>query len=373
MQSTLYKNEQIKRRFYSYLENAKQQSKKSIRCYEKAIWLWEDFFHSADFGIFGQKKAIEFKKWLKAKKKKNKNSNDTVSLSYCYTNLRYLKVFFGWLSEENGYKSKVDRRDIGYLNLTKEEISIAMQPGNKSFPSIEEVEQVIENIEGNTEVEMRDRALISLTLITGIRISALMTLSIQCFDRKNMIINQSPKLGVKTKFTKLIISGFVPIPYEKAQQYFIDWVDYLEREKEFKASYPIFPATKKEVGKVNLGFYSNGEVEPIFWKSTTSVRKVFEKRFKQAGVVYHHPHTFRNLLVCEISQLPLTEKEKKAFSQNLGHENVGTTFGSYGYGHIDPMKQVQIIREISFNNLNSKDVANLSKDELLKLVAQRMG
>ncbi|MBU0660929.1 site-specific integrase [Patescibacteria group bacterium] len=358
------------RSFYVYLENAKQYSTKSIRCYEKGIWLWEEFSVQDDFALFNKQKAIDFKSWLKSKKKKHGEGN--VSLSYCYNNIRYLKSFFVWLSKQDGYKSKVHEQDVEYLNLTKAENRIATQSTNTSFPSIDQVKTVIEHIEGNTEVEMRDKALISLNLLTGIRISALASLSLQCFDKKTMIIDQNPKLGVKTKFSKRITSVFVPIPYKKAQKYFMEWVEYLEVQKGFKPVDPIFPATKTEVGKKNLGFYSNGEVEATFWKSTTSLRKIFEKRFKQAGVTYFHPHTFRNLLVSEISKLPLTEIQKKAFSQNLGHENVGTTFGSYGYGHIDSLKQARIIQEISFNNLTRVNVASLSKEELLKFVAQRM-
>ncbi|MBT4153370.1 MAG: site-specific integrase [Candidatus Magasanikbacteria bacterium] len=370
MPSTQYKNELVKRNYYIYLENAKQYSQKTIRCYEKGIWLWEEFSGQADFGVFSKQKAIDFKKWLKSKQKKN--GEGTVSLSYCHTNIRYLKAFFIWLSKQDGYKSKIHEQDVEYLNLTKAENKIATQSKNTRFPSIEQVKKVIEHIEGKTEVELRDRALISLTLLTGIRISALASLSIKCFDKETMIIDQNPKFGVETKFSKRITSVFVPIPNNKAKQYFMDWVEYLQKQKAFNLGDPIFPATKTEVGKHNLGFYSNGEVGPVFWKSTTSARNIFRKRFELAGVEYFHPHTFRNLLVSEISKLPLTEIQKKAFSQNLGHENVGTTFGSYGYGHIDPIKQARIVQDISFDNLTTANIASLSKEQLLKIMAQRI-
>jgi hypothetical protein len=32
----------------------------------------------------------------------------------------------------------------------------------------------------------------------------------------------------------------------------------------------------------------------------------------------------------------------------LGHENTGTTFGSYGYGKIEEGRQIEIIRNIDF-------------------------
>jgi hypothetical protein len=179
----------------------------------------------------------------------------------------------------------------------------------------------------------------------------------QVFDRKKLTIDQDPNLGVKTKNSKRIMTAIMEFSfYKEPLKYFLEWFDYLENEKKFKPSDPIFPATKIENGKDNLGYYNTENVEPNFWKSTTSTRKIFEKRSEQAGVKYYHPHTFRNLLVKEISELPLTEEQKKAFSQNLGHEDIGTTFGSYGYGKIGESKQIEIMKSINFGSDESKKI-----------------
>ncbi|OGN14509.1 MAG: hypothetical protein A3G02_00380 [Candidatus Yanofskybacteria bacterium RIFCSPLOWO2_12_FULL_44_13b] len=353
MTSTTYKNEQTKRRFYDYLKNSKGFSGKSIECYEKAIWLWEDFSHKADLGSFNQTLAESFKDWLKTKKKAN--SEETISLSYSYDMLRYLKVFFDWLSRQPGFKSKINQTAVDYLRLSRAEVKIATQPKSVGFPSLEEVKTVIENIKGDSEIEKRDKALISLILLTGARISAVKSLSMRCFDKSNLIIDQDPALGVETKFRKRIVSSLIPFSYKEPLDYFLKWFDYLENKKGFKPENPIFPATKIENGKENMSYYNTGEVEPIFWKSSSSPRKIFEKRFEQAGVKHYHPHALRHLLVKEISKLPLTEEEKKAFSQSLGHENVGTTFGSYGYGKIEENRQTEIIRNIDYGG-QKKDI-----------------
>ena len=62
--------------------------------------------------------------------------------------------------------------------------------------------------------------------------------------------------------------------------------------------------------------------------------------------------------------MPLTEEEKKAISQSLGHENVATTFGSYGYGMIDENKQVEIIRNIDFEGKRTGAKYILDKKDL---------
>ncbi len=370
MQSIVYKNELAKRGFYKYLENAKRFSPKSIDSYEKSIWLWEDFSKKADFKFFNQTKAEEFKDWLKNKPKKN--SQELVSLSYCYDILRYLKVFFEWLSGQPNYK-KINRTAIDYLNLTRGEAKIATQSKAKIYPSLEEVKKMIEGIRGKSEIEMRDKALISLMFLTGARISAIFSLSMQNFDRENLIIRQDPTLGVKTKNSKLITTAIMEFSfYKEPIKYFLEWFDYLEKEKGFKLSDPIFPATKIDNGNDNLGYYNTEKVEPIFWKNTGSPRKIFEKRSRQAEIKYYKPHSFRDLLVKEISKLPLTEEQKKAFSQNLGHEDVGTTFGNYGYGKISEDRQIEIIKGINFDNNGGEEIAekthsNLSDNDIERI------
>lgn len=369
MTLNIYKNELAKRNFYKFLEHTKGFSPKSIQCYEKAIWVWEDFTEKDDFRCFTPTKAEEFVRWLKNRNKKH--SQTKVGLSFCYDILRYLKVFFIWLSDQKGYKLKISKSAIDYLNLTKSEVRIATQPRGTQSPSLEEVKKVVENITGQSEIERRDKALISLMLLTAARISAISSLPMRCLDRDSLIIDQDPKLGVKTKNSKRIPTAIMPLFYKEPLNYFLEWYDYLAKKKNYQPNDPIFPATKRENGKENLGYYSNSEVEPVFWKSTSSPRKVFQKRFEEAGVKYYHPHTFRHLLVKEISKLPLTEEQKKAISQNLGHEDVGTTFGSYGYGKIDENRQMEIIKNLTSSKPNG-ETDGLSTKALFAILEKRI-
>ena len=82
------------------------------------------------------------------------------------------------------------------------------------------------------------------------------------------------------------------------------------------------------------------------WTGTGAARKIFEKRCKNVGLPYFHPHSFRHLIVNILSKKRLTEEEKRAISMNLGHENVGTTFGSYGYGSMNKETAVQIVQKL---------------------------
>ena len=369
MTTTIYKNEQLKRKFYEWLKESKGYSDNTIQCYEKAIWLWEDFSSKSDFGSFNKTKAGEFKDWLQNKNKIN--SQDKISMSYRWDNLRHLKVFFDWLSKQAGYKSRINQTAVEYLNLSKKETREARQSKSVKYPTLEMIKQVIESLKGKTEIEMRDRALFAIAFLTGARISAIRTLPMESFDKKELVINQDPALKVQTKFSKKITSVLVPFGYKEAITYFIDWFDYLETKKGFKPYEPIFPMTKIENGKDNISYYSTGEVEAKFFKDSGSLRKIFEKRFKQVGIEYYHPHTFRHCWVKEMAKLPLTEEEKKAISQNLGHEDVATTFGSYGYGKMDEPKQIELMKSIDFEGRKREVKMFVSIEEVKQLLKEQ--
>jgi len=368
MASIIYKNEVIKRKFFGYVRNSKGFSEKTIECYEKAIWLWEDFLHKGDFVGFNKTVAERFKDWLKAKKKAN--SQQEVGVSYRYDILRYLKFFFGWLSKQKGYK-KIDQTAIDYLNLSKAEVKIATQPRKVEIPSLEDIKAVIECIKGSSEIEMRDKALISLMFLTGARISAVRTLPMKSFIKNKLVIDQDPTSGVKTKFSKRIITPLISYLYKEAINYFLEWFNHLEEKRGFKHDDPIFPATKIENGTENLSFYNTGQVEPIFWKSSSSPSKIIEKRFEQAGIKHYKPHSIRHSLIKRLSTLPLTEEQKKAISQSLGHEDVRTTFGSYGYGKIEEDRQIEIIRNIDFDGAN-KGQRFMSEEAVEKFLKRLM-
>lgn len=369
MKQDIYKNEIAKRRYYKYLEHSKGSSKESIKHYKSAIWRWQEFTNNEDFFNISETKIENFKEWLKNKNKKN--SSVIISLSHRYDILRYLKIFFNWLSEQPGYKSKITKTITNYFNLTMGEARQATEQRTRTSPTMEEAKILIESIKGKTEIEIRDKALISLVFLTGIRISALSSLPIQSFDKENLIINQDPRLGVKTKNSKKIMTSLIPFSYQEPLNYFLDWYNFLINVKNFKQTDPLFPATKIESGNDDrVGYHSTEKISSNFWKNTSSPRKIFENRFKQAGLKYYHPHTFRHLIVKEFSKLPLSEEERKAISQNLGHADVETTFGSYGYNHIPEDRQFEIIKNMDFKGKKVEVKYLLTADEIKNIIKE---
>jgi len=75
---------------------------------------------------------------------------------------------------------------------------------------------------------------------------------------------------------------------------------------------------------------------------------VFRAAFLHAGLPYYNPHSLRSTLAQFGETLCKTPEDFKAWSQNLGHEQVLTTFRSYG--HVSTKRQSEILCELALPN-----------------------
>ena len=359
MTNSTYENEAIKREFYEQLKGARGFSKTSVRSHAEAINQWQIFTKNEDFSTYDKSKAIAFTEWLNNRPAKTKTGK--ISLVTQDNYLRRVKKFFTWLADQPGYKSKILKSDVDYLRLSKADAQIAHSGTTKKMPTFDDARKIIEGIGSNSETDRRDRALISFALITGARISAIVSLKMKNFDKELKQIDQNPGDGVKTKNTNRILTTFFPIGWDDPEKYFMEWYEYLE-SKGFQPDNPIFPATAG--GFVdNENGYSKETVGKEAWVGTGAARKIFDKRCKNVGLPYFHPHSFRHLIVSILSKKRLTEEEKRAISMNLGHENVGTTFGSYGYGSMNSETAVKIVQKLKDLQEGAGDTLNLSEQE----------
>ncbi len=328
-------------------------SPKSIIRYAQCIKQWQMFTKNADFAEFDKNIAGQFKDHLKSVAEEK-----GTTLVNQYHVLRHLRRFFNWLCDQKGYE-KIKRRDIAYLQLSKNDTRAALEQTEKEIPTIDELRVLISSIPSTSEVNMRDRALICLFSLTGMRISAAASLPIRSFNRDTLVFRQSPNIGVKTKNSKPILTTFLPIDLKNAEDYFLAWFDYLVGTKGFSPTDPIFPSTDK---------HSNDKVSTSFWTTSGPAYKTVQKRFKEANLPAYNPHSFRHFASACLSEMRLTEIEKKACSMNFGHEDVGTTFGTYGYGNMTQAKAVEIIKKTKERPGGSIQVTAEQKSALKNLL-----
>jgi integrase/recombinase XerD len=353
------KNERIKRKFFRWLREADGCCDSTITNVEKAVLLYEDFTKHADLATFNPDKAIEFKKWLSRRQYRGR----PISLTTRHAYLRHLSKFFYWLSGQAGYKSRVTPDVVKYLRMGEKEERIATQRIARNYPPLEYVVNLAGSIQIDTEVDLRDRALISFALLSGMRDRAIATLPLGCFDEKDLSVSQNPKQGVQTKFSKYIPSTLFRFN-EELVDHVIGWVRHL-KQKGFGSQDPMFPRSKLEQGPERSSFEKPAEVEALYWQGTGAIRRIFRERAQNAGLPYYPPHTFRHTAIGLALKHCRTGDQIKAISQNFGHEHIATTLSSYA--NYDTAKLGEIIRKINFSGEPSETVEEKLDKVLLNL------
>lgn len=331
-------NVRVIRNYCEFLREAKRLDESSIDGVTKALNRWEEYNSYKDFKSFHYKQAVAFKRFLL--KQKSAVTGNQLSKSTINTTLRHLKSFFQWLSMQNGYRSKVNYIDTEYFNLSEKDARIASAKRNKPVPKIEQVIQVLETMPNVTSVEKRDRALIAFTLLTGARDSAIASLKIKHVNIIERSLFQDAR-EVNTKFSKTFTTYFFPVG-ELALEIIEDWIEYLTKELLFEDNAPLFPNTKVSNGKGHT--FSVMGLQREHWKTASPIRRIFKQAFKLSDLPTFNPHSFRNTLVQLGETLCNNPEEFKAWSQNLGHEGVLTTF--YSYGVVADHRQAELLKKL---------------------------
>jgi len=332
-------NERIKRQYFAYLAEAKGRSEQTIDAVAKAIARFEAYTRHKDFKAFHIEQAKAFKRDLA--NQRSHRIGEPLSKATLYASLTALRRFFVWLAGQPSYKSRISYSDADYFNLSAKETRIAKALRPARIPTLEQIRAVIRHMPASTEIERRDRALIAFTILTGARDGAIASLKLRHIDVIEGKIDQDAR-DVQTKFSKSFVTTFFPVG-DDISAIVADWVRYLLREKLWGLDDPLFPATKVTVGE-SLRFEASG-LDRKHWSSAGPIRIIFKQAFASVGLTYFNPHSFRKTLALLGGQRCKTPEEYKAWSQNLGHEHVLTTFCSYG--DVSSYRQTEIMRSFA--------------------------
>jgi len=329
-------NERTKRDYFAFLKEAKGLSEPSIDAAAKAIARFETYMQWKSFRVFHFEQAAGFKRHLAAQI--GKRSGEPLSKATLRQTLAALKAFVEWLSGQPGFRARITYSDAAYFNLSLKDATVARATREERIPTLEQILHVLSSMAHETDLERRDRALFALAALTGARANALASMRLRHIDIDAGRIIQDAK-HVRTKFSKSFPTFFVPLG-GNALAIVQEWVTFLQRERLWGLDDPLFPATRVALGSDGQ-FHAVGLGREV-WSNAAPVRKIFREAFAGAGLPYSNPHTFRKTLARLGQKICRTAEELKAWSQNLGHDDVLTTFTSYGAVPLD--RQAEIIR-----------------------------
>ena len=336
-------NERIKRSYFAYLKEARRHSEPTVDAVAKALARFEADTKCRDFKKFQSEQAIAFKRRLA--EQRNQQSGAKLSKATLNSTLASLKGFFHWLAGQPGYKSRLQYSDADYFNLSEKEVRIATAKREQVGPTLEQVKHVIAMMPTKSAIERRNRALIAFTLLTGARDSAIASMKLKHVDLVAGCVNQDAR-EVHTKFSKTFTTFFFPVGDEICR-IVTEWLAFLREEMLWGNDDPLFPATRIALGPARQ-FEAVG-LERAHWSSAARIRTIFRDAFINADLPYFNPHSFRNTLVRLGQAVCKTPEEFKAWSQNLGHDKVLTTFLSYG--QVESPRQGEIIRSLGTPHL----------------------
>jgi integrase len=339
-------NERIKRKYFIYLAEAQGQSQQSIDAVAAAIARFEAYTRYRDFRLFHIEQAKGFKQHFS--EQSAGRSGELLSKATLYATLSVLRRFFHWLAGQPDYRSRISYSDAEYFNLSLKDARVAKTTRPARVPTLEQIRHVIFSMHATTDIELRDRALIAFTILTGARDGAIASLKLRHIDLVAGRVDQDAR-QVNTKFSKSISTTFFPVG-DDIRAVVEDWVNYLRRDLLWGLDDPLFPATKVAVTG-GRKFEAVG-LDRKHWSNAGRIRMIFKDAFAACGLSYFNPHSFRNTLALLGQTLCKSPEAFKAWSQNLGHEHVLTTFCSYG--NLDPHRQAEIMRSFAGATLEAR-------------------
>ncbi len=340
-------NERVKRAYFTYLREARRRNEASVDGVAKALARFEELTGFRDFSRFHREQAVAFKRRLDDQL--SIVTGERLSRSTVHSTLSALRSFFIWLADQPGYKSRINYSDADYFNLSEKDVRIARAVREKPSPTLEQMHHVLSVMPYGTDLQCRDRALIAFTLLTGARDGALASLRLKHVDLGQGKLDQDAR-DVNTKFSKTFSTWFFPVGGE-ALEIVTDWIARL-RGLHWGDADPLFPATRMATGP-DGGFMVAG-LDRKAWSTAEPIRRIFREAFTSAGLPYFRPHSIRDTLAQFGERICTTPEEFKAWSQNLGHENVLTTFTSYGA--VASHRQASLIRGLAATKLMEPDV-----------------
>ena len=356
------KNERIKRKYFIYLAEAKRLSEKSIDNAATAIAAFEQSTNKRDFAAFHIEQAKKFKRELN--EVDNPKTGKPLSKATVRSRLNDVKAFFHWLAGQPTYKSKISYSDCDYFNQPANDTRIAMASRDKPVPSLEQIRHVLKTMPTGSIMGKRNRALIAFTLLSGMRDDAIASIQIGHVDLERRTIFQDAR-DVRTKFRKTNTITFFPVG-DDIEAIVTDWINALKTDLLYGDGDPLFPKTK--IGQDENDQFAATGLTRHHWQNADAIRKIFKQSFEAAGLPYFNPHSFRSTLARLGEQLCQNPEAFKAWSQNLSHEKVMTTFTSYG--KVENHRQAEIIGRFADNPVTS--TTDEPNDETIALVLQHL-
>lgn len=339
MTKYIEENERIKWEYANYLEAAKGQDQKSIDKALAAISRFEDSTKRKPLKAFNRLQAQAFKDYLAAAK--NVRTGKPLGVSTIDSTLRLVQAFFHWLVSQPGYKRVVTYADVEYFNNTMKAARVAHAKRDIPYPSMEQCAHAFQAMPSASDFDRRDKALFAFFMLTCARDGAVASLKLKHVNVELGTVFQDAR-EVETKNAKTFRCQFFPVD-SAYRTCFADWVAFLKRDRMFGPTDALFPKARVSYvpgqGFANVGLHREG------FSGSAKLNEIIKTAFRSVQMEPFTPHSFRKTLMHHGNAVCTSMEELKAWSMNMGHENLATSINSYL--PVSETRQLEIIRNLA--------------------------
>lgn len=312
-------NEIVKYKFFELLENSKDgKDPKTVNQYVNAVHEFEIATDFKDFRKYNSDWAIILKDYLNDKITQREGKHVSASLFLHY--ISHVRQFLQWLRDNVPEYSKLKQYDIDYMHVKRKEKTKARATNHPESHDIVDILATIRKMPESTEIEIRNKAIMSLFLLTTPRISSLQEARVGRItyfkDYDTWAFLQDPRTQ-NTKGSKYITSFFIG-QAEDIIQNVTKWRDLLI-SKGYKDSDYLFP-------KITPSFTKDGDAVMIlakeYIKSDTQIRGIVKKAYENNGLQYIKPHNFRHSIARHVRKTNSNPTDTLiALAENAGQKN----------------------------------------------------
>jgi len=254
------------------------------------------------------------------------------------------RLFFEWAKQE--YPSAYNPIPAGWIQAIRPTKSIMLSKINcHEAWELEDVLKIAQ-IPTKTLTEKRAQAAICFLFLSGMRITAFLTLPLSCVDVNGRRIEQDPGKGVITKNRKAAITTLLPIPELLA--IVKAWDDHVRQELPLDS--PWFAYIDRFDHLTAPGKDFRERVNGRRMACVEGMKRVCA----QANLAYKSPHKLRHGHAVFGIKHARDMRDLKAVSQNLMHSSISITDGIYG--NLNNNDMVETIAEMTSNPVGPNDL-----------------
>ena len=316
-------NWKLVRAYLKYREEVHLVSQKTVRNEETWLlhllyWAWGNHFRNTP------KIRPSFPKYMLTARSDGKKGQ--LSPAYIKKVITSARRFLEWLS----INKRIRSINAVYLDTLRTP-RITMIPKEPEAYTLEEI-RAIAAVPVQTIKEERIRASAVFLWLSGMRVGAFSSLSLQCVDLEKLEIKQWPGLGVRTKNNKHATTSPLPIPdlLDVVKAWDHKLRQLLPPEGMWYA--PLLPMTGNFDLSANIQNYPDNRRTMV----TRNLRQWMDK----IDLPYRSAHQFRHGFMKFIKENAKDEAQKEAAREILMQETLLTT--TYGkFNHADITKQMR--------------------------------